>query len=345
MNGQSDVAWRLLVRCGEEVGAGFVVAGGFALTCAHVVNNQTRCTVTLPAGGDAIECGVEPVDGTWDFATKPWSDIAVITLPPGLKVAPAPLGPVRPKPSRGALLDVFGFPSAYEGRGQRTQVHVVGDDEFGKSLQVNGLVGYDGRVAPGYSGSAAVDVNSGRVVGMVTAADRDPSVRIAWVIPLETVAELWHPLADMMPHALSVDPDFMQACQDLNYRRYGDALSRLNKLASVYPDEADIYFYQVLAGLAGTRPGRYAIDAIEAIEQRLRWAWKLASGSAQIGAVWAVLKEDYYIMRGFSDHSSPSLDELKSAAANIKPDYARLVTWHIPAPECPTWKFLVTRSV
>lgn len=342
MNDEPDVAWRLLIQCGDAIGTGFVVGRGTALTCAHVVGDRTKCTVTLPSSGDTRECEVEPADSAWDLAERPWSDVAVVTLPPEFTAA-APLGPASPPPARGALLDVFGYPAAYAGRGQRTQVQVVGSDEFGKSLQVNGLQGYDGQIARGYSGSAAVDVNSGRVVGMVAAADQDPTARIAWVIPLATIAELWHPLRELLPRALSVDPEFTLACRDLNYRNYANALTRLNKLTSIYSQHAEIYLYQVLAGLAGTRPGRYAIETIEAVERRLHWAWQLTPGDPQVAALWAVLKEDYYAMRGFPD-SPPSLEELRSAAARITPGQAQLIIDHVNAPECPTWAFLLQRS-
>ncbi len=204
----SDDLWRVRVRCGERVGVGFVVASGFVLTCAHVVEDRTDPIVELPSTKDHWKGQIYFYDKTWHEAQKPWADVAVVALPDGVALSPAPLGPLAPQPQQKTLLEVFGFPPNYANkdgdRGQRTQVRVTGMDEFGKSLQVDGSGEHDGKITGGYSGSAATDVRSGRVVGMVTQADQDPTAKIAWVIPLATISESWSDLRDLLPRIRSL---------------------------------------------------------------------------------------------------------------------------------------------
>ncbi|MGH3767027.1 MAG: S1 family peptidase [Pseudonocardiaceae bacterium] len=278
MTPDSDDLWRVRVRCGERVGAGFAVAGGFVLTCAHVVMDRADPVVELPSTKERWTGQIAFYDKTWHEAEKPWADVAVIALPNNGVLSPAPLGPLAPQPQRGTRLEVFGFPSNYarqDDRGQRTQVQVVGMDEFGKSLQVNGSSEHDGKVIEGYSGSAATDVRSGRVVGMVTQADLDPTARISWIIPLVTISESWPSLRDHLPNAFDVDREVHRAIRDLHNSRYTEALTRLNGLIDLYPTEVDMYYYRALAGLAGIRPGRYSLDMILAVEQLLQHAWNL----------------------------------------------------------------------
>lgn len=345
----SDDVWRVRVRCGDSVGAGFVVAGGLVLTCAHVVKNQTDPMVELPGRAEQWTGQIVFRDDTWHEARKPWADVAVIAVPDGVALSPAPLGPLAPQPQRGALLEVFGFPPNYarqEDRGQRTQVQVVGPDEFGKSLQVNGLTGYDGKIIEGYSGSAATDVRSRRVVGMVTQADLDVTTRIAWVIPLVRIHESWPDLCDLLPNAFAVDPEVVRAIQDLDYGRYAEALTRLNGLIDLYPTETDMYYYRALAGLAGVRPGRYSMDMILAVEELLRYAWNLAQPTAMrpphVGALWALVREDYYVIRGFRE-TAPLLAELRHAAHGLSDQHSCELLRHVPAYECPTWRGLNNR--
>ncbi|MGH3547632.1 MAG: S1 family peptidase [Pseudonocardiaceae bacterium] len=347
MTPYSDDLWRVRIRCGESVGAGFAVAGGFVLTCAHVVEDGTDPMVELPSTRERWSGRIVFYDKTWHESKKPWADVAVIALPNDGTLSPAPLGPLDPQPQRGARLEVFGFPANYAGqedRGQRTQVQVVGMDEFGKSLQVNGSSEHDGRVIDGYSGSAATDVRSGRVVGMVTQADRDPTARISWVIPLATISESWPALGNRLPTAFEVDPDVISAIDDLDCRRYREALNRLNGLINLYRAEADMYYYRALAGLDGTRPGHYSIDMILAVEQLLWHAWKLAQPTkrAHIGALWALVREDYYLMRGLKQ-SSPDLAELRHVARGLSDQHSDELWSHVPAYECRTWRELNDR--
>lgn len=344
-----DDIWRVRIRCGIEIGAGFAVTDRLILTCAHIVRSANdekgKIQIELPAITTKPLMGsIEHYDRHW--IDKHWEDVAVIAVSGELELTPAPLGPLSPRFTSGTLLEVFGFPGRYAAqgdRGQRTQVQVIGKDETTESLQVNGVSDHDGRIAEGYSGSAAVDIRSGRVVGMVTNADMSATDRIAWVIPLSTIAKSWNPLHYLVPTEFTVDPEVIRAIQDFNYGMYSDTLSRLNRLINQYPDEPDMYYYRALSGLAGIRPGIYTRDMIRAVEKLLRYAWTLGSPSSSvshIAALWALVREDYYILRGLPDDGMPGVDKLQTVARGISYKHARELCEHVPAHGCLTWNYL-----
>jgi hypothetical protein len=355
MTDQWRQAWRLRIRevrsdgrPGEVLGAGFVVARAMGMTCAHVVEGMTDCWIEAPdTQGETHRCKVRPADPGWSPSSHSSTDIALIEDTPG-HLPVAPLGP-RELPRVGRRLDALGYPARYAtagDRGQRTQVHVVGTDETGTLIQVDGLQGFDGQIQPGYSGGAAVDVASGRVVGMVVSADQARSatpLKIAWIIPLATLARSWSPLADMLPKGITVDPEFLGAVNDLYHCSYVPALQRLNALVTLYPTEPDMYYYRALAGLSGQRPGGYAAPMVEAVERLLSEALGLTPSlpQAHVRALWALVQEDYYIIRGIPVDPE-RLQGLQSAVGWVDPRHADEILRHVPAVECPTWQRLHT---
>jgi len=328
--------WRLRVRSvtGEDVGAGFCVTREQALTCAHVIEPGTECLVELPGSDAAQRCAVKPVQlAGADRATR--SDIAVITLARPLTAAP--LGPAEPPPP-GVVLEAVGFPDIYAGHGDReqiTQIRVSGPLADGL-LQVEELPGKP-PIVEGYSGSAAVDVRSGRAVGMVVESG-EPGV--AWIIPLRTIACAWTELASLLPRGLDADPDFTRAVRDLDNRAYPDALSRLNTVRRYYPREPDVYYYQVLAALHGRRPGGYDRAAIDDVTKLLDYALQLDRNVSYVAALRALIIEDYFVLRGLR---APGYRREEPGPMDAK--HAREILLHVPAFECPTWQYLSKRSV
>jgi hypothetical protein len=339
---------------GSVLGAGFIANRGSALTCAHVVEKLSQCWIDLPETGQTFRCDVRYADPDWTPEAPDWRDVAVITVPDYLPTAP--VGPLQ-RPGGDSVLDVLGFPARYaegDNRGQRTRVHVVGPDERNRLLQVDGLQGFDGTVQQGYSGGPAVDVQSGRVVGMVVASDRlraavpgQYAVKIAWIIPIDTLVGVWPPLQLVLPHALSVDPEYVAAISTLRHGGYGQALTQLNQLSTTYPHEPDMYFYRALAGLAGVRPGAYARPMVEAVEALLRYARNLrpVASVAHVSLLWALVKEDYYLKRGIPEpEGDPEIGELMASLTWIERNYAVEIVRHVPARECTAWKKLDVRS-
>jgi S1-C subfamily serine protease len=333
-----ETSWRLRLRevgadggPGGVVGTGFAVTDHAALTCAHVVEDVTDCWVEpLDGSVKAQHCRIQAKPPTIDM-TDGSSDIAVISVPN--PVIPAPLGPYEP-PASGTEIEVVGYIERYLdwGRTQVTRGHILGDSVKGL-IQVGILDGHP-PIVEGYSGGAAVDVHSGRVVGMV--AQVEPDHQIAWLIPLAAIADRWPPLAEYLPKGLQGDPDFRRAYNEFRHGHYEDALRGFGEVAKSYPYEADIHYYRVLAALNGQRPGGYHGAVIEKIEQLLDYALRLRPGAAHIQALLALVEEDYYKLRGLKPKVKREFPDIR----DISPVHAWEIVTNVAARECGTWQYL-----
>jgi hypothetical protein len=233
----------------------------------------------------------------------------------------------------GTELEVVGYPESYAGDEQVARVRVMSAPIRGQ-IQVDGFPGH-ARIVVNYSGGAALDARSGRVVGMVVEYDLDPSSVIAWIIPLSSIAEIWEPLEELLPTRISVDPDFRRAISDLELCSYQEALRRLNDIYKYYPRDADVSYYRALAALNGRRPGGYAGTLIESIVRLLEHGLSLNPGAAHIKALLALVDEDYYQLRGLKRRVPPTRD-----ITFISPVHAREIIRHVRAEQCPTWILL-----
>lgn len=333
-----ETSWRLrLQEIGDDgkptsvVGTGFAVTDRTALTCAHVVHALEECWVEpLDGSVKAQHCKIQTKPPTIDM-TDGSSDVTVIHLTNS--VIPAPLGPYEP-PVSGTEIEVVGYIERYLdwGRTQVTRGHILGAPVNGL-IQVAILDGYP-PIVEGYSGGAAVDVHSGRVIGMV--AQTEPDHRIAWLISLAAIAERWPPFADYLPQGLLGDTEFRRAYNEFRHGRYEDALRRFGEVANSYPYEADIHYYRVLAALNGQRPGGYHSATIEKMEQLLDYALQLKPESAHIQALLKLVEEDYYQLRGLK----PRIKREFPNITEISLVHASEIVANVTARECAIWQAL-----
>jgi hypothetical protein len=333
-----ETSWRLRLRevgdngePGSVLGTGFAVTDHAALTCAHVVEDVTECWVEpLDGSVKAQHCRIQGKPPTID-KTDGSSDVAVISLTNS--VTPAPLGPYEP-PASGTEVEIVGYIERYLdwGRTQVTRGHTLGGPIKGL-VQVGILDGYP-PIAEGYSGGAAIDVHSGRVVGMV--AQAEPDHQIAWIIPLAAIADRWPPLAEHLPKGLLGDAEFRRAYNEFRHRHYEDALRRFGEVAKSYPYEADIHYYRVLAALGGQRPGGYHGTMTERVEQLLDYALRLRPDAAHIQALLKLVEEDYYQLRGLK----PRIKREFPNITEISLMHAWEIVTNVPARECTTWQYL-----
>lgn len=334
-----DSMWRLRIRDldaagnpGYVRGAGFAVTPKAALTCAHLKFDAEcwvdvlewqqpaqRCVATRPHGdpGDDIKS----------------TDIAIISLPRPFQAAP--LGPRTP-PARGAELEIVGFPFGFPDLPERTRVRVTGTVTSGL-IQVDAVSGHS-PVAGGYSGSAAMDVRSGRVVGMMVGAATVATS--AWLIPLAEIAKSCPQLDLLLPERLDVDPEFRRAVDNLNQGDYKYALSCLNGIRGNYPGEPDIAYYRVLAALQGRRPGALSRPAVDEILNLLAQALAMAPGAGHVAALLALAWEDFYLLRGLEQNRY----DLR-VPVDMPPWRAAEIVKHVYAPECIMWRELNIRSM
>jgi hypothetical protein len=209
---------------------------------------------------------------------------------------------------------------------------------------VDGLRSLQDALVEGFSGSAAVDGVSGRVVGMVAWSAQQLRLRVAWLLPLATLASYWPGLTASLPTALAVDPDFTAGLRHLDQGWYDDASRHLRLAAQRYPDEPDGYYYQALAALSGRRPAVYSADVIEQLENLLRRAVQAGTATPHLLGLWATVKEDYFVQRGLAEQT-PTASQLRVAISEMDAEHAREIVRHVPAPECRSWQLIKDRSL
>lgn len=187
---------RIYGVCGGVIGAGFLVGKRELLTCAHVVtgalglpdNTPEPPADPLPLDFPLVAAGALLTARVVHW--QPQNDVAVLELacapPPG--AGPAPLaegGDLWGHPFR-----AFGFPPGHP-EGVWAGGVIRGPNARGW-LQIEDTKEPGYRVQPGFSGSPVWDEVLGSVVGMVTAAERDPAVKAAFIIPTSFLPRTTH---------------------------------------------------------------------------------------------------------------------------------------------------------
>ncbi|MYW16490.1 serine protease, partial [Streptomyces sp. SID2955] len=91
-----SAAWHARIACGNEVGAGFLIAGHRVLTCAHVVrwSDRAAVTVSFPHARELGELSATVVaHGGWAGGATDPGDVAVLGLERAVPLAPAGFAP------------------------------------------------------------------------------------------------------------------------------------------------------------------------------------------------------------------------------------------------------------
>ncbi|XVV10322.1 trypsin-like peptidase domain-containing protein [Actinoplanes sp. CA-131856] len=186
MNGLFGVCAQVRVGDGE-LGNGFFVAPGVLITCAHVVGRRASCSVRWdgrdhPATVRWRRPSASPPDGEW----TPLPDVALLDVEIDDPHPYADVERAVPRDSSlGGAVRIAGYQDAF-GTGRPILVH----DRY----PVEGTPSYDGRtlvqlgekpIEAGMSGSPAISLRSGRVIGPVkTARLTARGATGGWVVPL-----------------------------------------------------------------------------------------------------------------------------------------------------------------
>ncbi|MFE6848727.1 serine protease [Streptomyces sp. NPDC057686] len=185
---------------GQVAGAGFLVAGGVLMTCAHVV----RAAGSGP--GDSLRLAFPHVDGApvveglvladaWRAPED--EDVAVVRLSAGGGVTGGvtPLALGSAAGSRGHKVQSYGFPAqapsgGHYGHGTASGL-LPATKERGVHLQLTDA----NDLTTGFSGGPVIDEMTGLVIGMlseITAPDEyGRGQGIAYVTPTQVLREVW----------------------------------------------------------------------------------------------------------------------------------------------------------
>ncbi|MFJ5924952.1 trypsin-like peptidase domain-containing protein [Kitasatospora sp. NPDC092948] len=192
---------------GLVVGAGFLVADGLVVTCAHVLVDGgygPGATVTLvfPHAPGAPTVTGRVLEDAWREPHE--QDVALVQLERTAGVAPLSLGSAAG--ARGHRVRSFGFPVQAPPGGHFGFATAGGllpaADTVGELLQLTDA----NDLTQGFSGGPVLDEATGLVVGMLTAItapdSHDRGLGIAYVTPTSVLREAWPALQarDVSPY-------------------------------------------------------------------------------------------------------------------------------------------------
>ncbi|WP_051000023.1 trypsin-like peptidase domain-containing protein [Sinorhizobium fredii] len=202
---------------GAVLGTGWLALGRFVVTCAHVVDDalkRTRGAVERPEEVIRVDLpflcklGLAARVVAWfparplsDLVRDPLADIAVLELQGDGRIGGGiePAAVDRRIPPRGTGFLTYGFPTGFD-NGTEASGEVLVQDPGGW-LQVRDTQAFGYSIKRGFSGAPVVsqaDVRDLRLMGMVTAADRDETTRLAFLLPAQLLCRAFPPLA--MPY-------------------------------------------------------------------------------------------------------------------------------------------------
>ncbi|MFF3984359.1 trypsin-like peptidase domain-containing protein [Streptomyces sp. NPDC001797] len=197
----SSPAWHARIECGNEVGAGFLVAARRVLTCAHVVRQSgtAEVTVSFPHRRElgALPAIVE-VRGGWAGGAADPGDLAVLELDREIPLAPAvfaPPGTEHASPS--PVLVAYGFPAGYD-EGTLARYQAVSRTRIADEwVELEAVTAHGQPLAAGFSG-AALALDDGRVVGMVSAIAGEKDVKVGRMLPIQVMTRYWPDLLSLV---------------------------------------------------------------------------------------------------------------------------------------------------
>ncbi|WP_409236143.1 trypsin-like peptidase domain-containing protein [Streptomyces sp. PA5.6] len=197
-----NTSWHARIDCGGEVGAGFLVSARHVLTCAHVVRDSAYhpVTVTFPHHRELTSVRATVTGhGGWQGRHDDPGDLAVLELERSVPVVPAEFaapddayGEPRPR------LIVYGFPHGYD-EGTIAEYRVTAAQLIASEwVQLEAWSAHGQRLAPGFSGAAVALADTGRVVGMLSAADGTPDILSGRMLPNSVMSRYWPRLAELV---------------------------------------------------------------------------------------------------------------------------------------------------
>jgi hypothetical protein len=127
--------------------------------------------------------------------------------------------------------------------------------------------------------------------------------------------------------------------QLLDIREYEAASNVFKELVSVNPQNVNIQYYLVLTLLKGQRPRLKPLAVVKEIEKKLQIATSVQPAAAHCLVLWAIVKEDYYVLNGLPD-TRPTVAELMKNVGSIEKKYVTEIINHIQAPDNHVWAWL-----
>jgi len=202
---------RIYTAQGRVAGAGFLAGERRVLTCAHVVAAVLGLPDDAPAAPQAkvqLDFPLLAPGRRFTARVTAWqalADVAGLALTGAPPAGAAPVSLMVAGDLWGHPFRAFGFPAGHE-NGVWASGRILGR-QAGGWVQIEDVKQTGYFVAPGFSGGPVWDETAGGVVGMIVAAERQPGLRAAFLIPTAALRRAWPesgaPEASPAPHPLN----------------------------------------------------------------------------------------------------------------------------------------------
>jgi hypothetical protein len=256
----------------------------------------------------------------WD----PENDVTLLSLYGQVPADITPVQMIDEEDLWGHAFRAFGFPEGYDHGIWASGV--LRGRTANQWLQIESESGYI--VQPGFSGSPVFDEQAGGVVGMVNAADRDPRIRAAFVIPADILLKKIPGLHDNVSRpvirlgqiydisrvelqkklefhtrriASGGKPDDLLSASliALRLESFDESIRFQEQFLSEKPLHAYGWYALALAGLRGRRPRLLTYDQASVIHEQVLKAVQIDASLTQAGLLLALLTVDYFQSKGF----------------------------------------------
>ncbi|SMD25799.1 Trypsin-like peptidase domain-containing protein [Kibdelosporangium aridum] len=192
--------WRACLRdedTGEILGAGVVLTEGVVLTCAHVIQKaqgykpgsetpDVAVAVEVMAQDELASARVMP--GCWVPPTEDdRGDVALLRMDRAIQPEPR-VQLRRLRCPRGRTVHSYGFPYVRAYGIYASAVLSGWAGPGGEWIQIDSVPQRE-VIRPGFSGAGVVDERTGAVVGIAAIAYHSDLSHLAWMIPVDVVAE------------------------------------------------------------------------------------------------------------------------------------------------------------
>jgi len=129
----------------------------------------------------------------------------------------------------------------------------------------------------------------------------------------------------------------------LKARLYAQAIEAFGGAAQLAPREADALYYLALASLQGNRPRLVSMATARRVEQQLESAVAAQRNCGHAYLLWALVKEDAYVLNGINPRT-PAVSDLLKLSGAVGRQYLAEIAEHVPARGNRIWEAIAANA-
>jgi tetratricopeptide (TPR) repeat protein len=129
----------------------------------------------------------------------------------------------------------------------------------------------------------------------------------------------------------------------LQGRLYEKAVDAFSQAAALQPQQGNAHYYLALSSLHGNRPRLVSLARIRTIESHLQKATQVDPACGHAFLLWAILKEDYYVMNHIHQ-PPPTVSQLLQSAGAVEKRHLQEMSTHLRAPGNRLWEWVAQQK-